>query len=127
MRVFLLIALFFALNQSAAMAGTPVVYTTDPNIEIGTTSTERVFIALRVAAVPKIQCESDEDCPGFNNYCFAGECNQDEYLCEDDDDCPGFNNYCFAGSCNIQEPLCEDDDDCPGFANYCFAGECQNP
>jgi hypothetical protein len=73
------------------------------------------------------KCDSDRDCPGFANRCFAGNCTQPGYQCDSDSDCPGFANRCFAGKCTRQEPLCESDRDCPGFANRCFAGKCTNP
>jgi len=111
---------FVALLAALTMA-TPAMATAPGNIQ------ELMQISTSVPNPPNPKCDSDDDCPGFANYCFAGECNQQGYLCDSDDDCPGFNNYCFAGECNVQEPLCDSDDDCPGFANYCFAGKCANP
>lgn len=75
------------------------------------------------------QCDSDDDCPGFANHCFAGRCtSDDDSLCDSDDDCPGFANHCFAGHCTSSDTnQCDSDDDCPGFANHCFAGHCTNP
>lgn len=73
------------------------------------------------------KCDSDSDCKGFANRCFARECTQPGYGCESDADCPGFANRCFARKCTRQEPLCNSDRDCKGFANRCFAGKCTNP
>ncbi|RYG68297.1 hypothetical protein EON80_11940 [bacterium] len=73
------------------------------------------------------KCDSDSDCKGFANRCFARQCTQPGYGCETDADCPGFANRCFARSCTRQEPLCNSDRDCHGFANRCFAGKCTNP
>ena len=76
---------------------------------------------------PLQKCDSDDDCPGFANSCFAGECTGEENQCDSDADCPGFANSCFAGKCTGEPNQCDSDDDCPGFANSCFAGKCTNP
>lgn len=75
------------------------------------------------------KCDSDADCPGFANSCFAGSCtSDDDNQCNSDADCPGFANSCFAGHCTSQDTnQCDSDADCPGFANSCFAGHCTNP
>ena len=73
------------------------------------------------------QCDSNSDCHGFANSCFAGKCTAEGHLCESNNDCHGFANSCFAGKCTSQEALCDTNKDCPGFANSCFAGKCTNP
>ncbi len=85
----------------------------------------KVMDKLQSFSTPK--CDSNDDCPGFANSCFAGKCTRPGYQCDSNDDCPGFANSCFAGKCTRQEPLCDSNDDCPGFANSCFAGKCTNP
>lgn len=82
-------------------------------------------LVLQSLTAPK--CDSDDDCPGFMNSCFMGQCRQEGYQCDSDDDCPGFMNNCFMNKCSRQEPLCDSDDDCPGFMNNCFMGKCTNP
>jgi hypothetical protein len=75
------------------------------------------------------KCDSNADCPGFANSCFAGQCtSKDDNQCDSNADCPGFANSCFAGHCTSKDTnQCDSNKDCPGFANSCFAGHCTNP
>jgi hypothetical protein len=82
-----------------------------------------------VAAPHHRKCDTNADCPGFANSCFAGNCEaEDSGQCNSNADCPGFANSCFAGHCESKDTTqCNSNADCHGFANSCFAGHCSNP